>query len=750
MTRKPPESTHPRRFRRTRAAAVLTALALSAPVGLVAATTGTAGAAPADGVPLTFTGDALGRNLVAPAAAANWTWESDDFDQLRTLVDNYSSGGVTFDLGAAVASPTYNRGNPAVTGDETGTLANVDVYFSSAVGGGVDGPDGGTTVDYGETGYSAEEEQALLAWVQDGGVLIANTNSRAFDNTRYLGDNPDQGDFVRVAEPVAYFDGVLSHGCLDQPGPVDCQGGQTESAPAASPVNASAPAELVAGVGAIRNWHTITYFEDGTLPNNAQTLATLSYTCPTPTAAYCTNGSAGPPVVEATFNNNIGSNRTVAAYMDFGSDQFGDGAVVFTSDVDTFSNHYDTGVGGGGGEMAPGNLALAENVLDWIAANRAVALPSDPGFTAITPTRAYDTRNNIGNAGTNDVAGGEFRDVQITGTLPNSSVTIPADATAVALNVTATNQTGAGFLTVTPGGAAKSNTSNLNIPPGLIDVANATVVGLGSAGKVRVYNENNPTDIIVDVVGYWAPGSGEFLTATNPADGRVFDTRNSTKLAQGESRKVQITGGVVPGGATGVVMNVTATNGDRGGFLTVHDTPTVPNASNVNFRANTNVPNLVFAKLAGDGSVYVTNAIGSTDVIFDVAGYFSTSGSGINAVGPGRIFDTRQPIGQLFAGKVASNGSATVGINGAQGLLPTDNVGSVLVNLTVNEPAAAGFLTAYPNAGGVPNASNVNFAPGQTVANLALAQVGADGNLRVANTSPGASHVIIDVFAWFD
>jgi hypothetical protein len=44
----------------------------------------------------------------------------------------------------------------------------------------------------------------------------------------------------------------------------------------------------------------------------------------------------------------------------------------------------------------------------------------------------------------------------------------------------------------------------------------------------------------------------------------------------------------------------------------------------------------------------------------------------------------------------------------------------------------------------------VNFAPGQTVANLALAKVSDDGKLAVANTSPGASNVIVDVFAWFD
>jgi hypothetical protein len=726
-TKTPHESGAGRRWRRFRALGVLAATSLAAPlaVAAVATTAGPAGAAPGDGPPLVVSGDALSRNLSAPSDP-NWTWASSDYDDFRALFAAYNSGGVTFDTTSvpSVASPSYNDPNPAVNGDETGSLANVDVYISSAVGG------GGTEA---QSHYTEEEEQALLRWVRAGGVLIANTNSRAFDVTRYLGDDPDSGDYVRVAEPVAFFDGT--HGCLDQPGTPDCAGGQDESAPAAAQV--ASGTDLSTGVTSIRNWHTITYFEDGTLPNNAVTVATLSYTCDE-AAATCKDPAATP-----AYNNNIGTNRAVVAYMPFGSQQFGKGAVVFSSDVDTFSNHYPEG----SGDLTGGNLQLANNVISWIATNRATPQATDPGFTAITPTRVYDTRNGIGTT-VGKVAGGTFRDVQITGTL-SSGVTIPSDATAVAINLTATNQDAAGFLTVTPGGAAKSNTSNLNIPAGLIDVANAAAVGLADGGKIRVYNENNPTDVIVDVVGYWAPSSGDYLTATDPT--RVFDTRSSTKIGEGETRNVPIVGlAGVPSGATGVVLNVTSTNSDRGGFITVHDTPTVPNASNVNFRAGVNVPNLVFAKLAADGSVYVTNAIGSTDVVLDVNGYFSDDGSGVHAVGPGRIYDTRIPIGTLAAGKVASNGTAIVGINGAGGLLPTDGVGSVLVNLTVDQPDAAGFLTAYPNTLAVPDASNVNFAPGQTVANLALAKVSDDGKLAVANTSPGASNVIVDVFAWFD
>jgi hypothetical protein len=110
-------------------------------------------------------------------------------------------------------------------------------------------------------------------------------------------------------------------------------------------------------------------------------------------------------------------------------------------------------------------------------------------------------------------------------------------------------------------------------------------------------------------------------------------------------------------------------------------------------------------------------------------------------VAPDRLLDTRA------TGKVSPNGGVvTFDVRGRGGVDATAQ--SVLVNITVNEPGAAGFLTAFPE-GAVPNASNVNFAPNQTVANLALARIGADGKVRIANNSPGSSHVIADVFAWF-
>jgi hypothetical protein len=78
---------------------------------------------------------------------------------------------------------------------------------------------------------------------------------------------------------------------------------------------------------------------------------------------------------------------------------------------------------------------------------------------------------------------------------------------------------------------------------------------------------------------------------------------------------------------------------------------------------------------------------------------------------------------------------------------------AVVANITVVSPSRAGWLTAYPSGGPEPEASNVNFNPGQTVPNLALLRVGGNGKVRVilrsVDAQAGSAHVLIDVVGWF-
>ncbi len=67
------------------------------------------------------------------------------------------------------------------------------------------------------------------------------------------------------------------------------------------------------------------------------------------------------------------------------------------------------------------------------------------------------------------------------------------------------------------------------------------------------------------------------------------------------------------------------------------------------------------------------------------------------------------------------------------------------MNLTVTQPTAGGFLTAYASGGTVPGRRVANFTAGTTLANLSLVPVGADGAIALRTTVAGTVHVIADV-----
>jgi len=116
------------------------------------------------------------------------------------------------------------------------------------------------------------------------------------------------------------------------------------------------------------------------------------------------------------------------------------------------------------------------------------------GFTGRAPTRVLDTRIGTG-APTAKLGAGRT----LTLTIPG----LPAGATAVALNVTATNPTDPSYLSVYPGGGPRPAASNLNYIPGQT-IPNMVLVPLGPGGTVTFYNAVGTVDVIADLVGYYS------------------------------------------------------------------------------------------------------------------------------------------------------------------------------------------------------------------------------------------------------
>ena len=69
------------------------------------------------------------------------------------------------------------------------------------------------------------------------------------------------------------------------------------------------------------------------------------------------------------------------------------------------------------------------------------------------------------------------------------------------------------------------------------------------------------------------------------------------------------------------------------------------------------------------------------------------------------------------------------------------------INVTVDQPGAAGYVTAFPCGQSPPLASNLNYAPGQTVANLATVPINATRS--VCFFTLAATHLIVDVAGYY-
>ena len=123
---------------------------------------------------------------------------------------------------------------------------------------------------------------------------------------------------------------------------------------------------------------------------------------------------------------------------------------------------------------------------------------SEPGalFSAVTPARVLDSRFGTGGYSSPWPADGT-RDVAVTGLAG-----VPANATAVVLNLTVTNPTSGGYLTVYPAGVTRLTASNLNFGPGQT-IPNLVVAFTGPGAMISIYNATGSTDVIADVVGYY-------------------------------------------------------------------------------------------------------------------------------------------------------------------------------------------------------------------------------------------------------
>ncbi len=135
-------------------------------------------------------------------------------------------------------------------------------------------------------------------------------------------------------------------------------------------------------------------------------------------------------------------------------------------------------------------------------------------FIGITPVRVLDTRVPIGVASKAKLGPGQSINVAIAG--HNG---IPADATAVAINIAIADATGNSYLTIYPTGATKPVTSADNAAPGLV-MDSGSSYELGTAGELTVFNATASVNVIIDATGYYAT-TAPSVTSISPTAGPV-------------------------------------------------------------------------------------------------------------------------------------------------------------------------------------------------------------------------------------
>jgi len=447
--------------------------------------------------------------------------------------------------------------------------------------------------------------------------------------------------------------------------------------------------------------------------------------------------------VTTSANGALGVTATSTAWLSDGwSFDFGDGTQVEAGTYGVASHTY----------AKPGTYTITisgtsmVNGQPFTATDTFTTTGSD--YTPYGPTRILDTRKGLGAQKAKVPA---ISDIRLT-VAGNGS--IPADVTAVALNVTVTDTVGNGYISVFPSNG-NGAVSNLNYLAGQT-VTNSVIVPVGVDGDIALLNmgkAGGSADLIADVSGYFTRSASSSYSAVTPA--RILDTRHGTgaptaTVAPNHGLSVGIVGvDSIPAGTTAVALHVTATDTTANGWIAAEpDGAGIPSTSNLNYLKGQTVANTVIVPVAPDGKIELYNGggTGSVDLIADVTGYFSTNSAEVyTAVIPYRAWDSRKSGVALGA-----DTTTTYALN--NGILPPGTpVGATLItNVTVTDLTANGFVTAFPAGAVRPGVSNLNYLSGQTVAGMSLlAATGSTQQISIYNQSTGHGDVILDVFGYF-
>ncbi len=276
----------------------------------------------------------------------------------------------------------------------------------------------------------------------------------------------------------------------------------------------------------------------------------------------------------------------------------------------------------------------------------------------------------------------------------------------------------------------------------------AAALTMGSAATADpAASDDGPLRVIdVDLPGaaersMGAAAGGSLYTTVSPT--RVLDTRSSGGQVPGGGTVTVDLSTRVPEGTTAVVLNLTGVSPTNGTYVTVWPAEeSRPTASNLNLVANETRANAVTVALGPSRTLNLFNAVGRIHLLADLSGYYAPQGQTLyNTRAPQRVLDTRNGGGPIAAG-------TSINVDTSRFLAST-GVRAITINLTVVNPTANTFVTAYRNGVTRPAVSSINASRGTIIANQVTVALGGDNDIRLYN-SAGSAHVIVDLVGDYD
>ncbi len=381
-------------------------------------------------------------------------------------------------------------------------------------------------------------------------------------------------------------------------------------------------------------------------------------------------------------------------------------------------------------------------------------------FETMTPCRLVDTRTQNGGGG--PIPGNSYETFNLPQLSHDKGCADLSQAAAFSLNVTLIPEHGipVSYLTIWPAGENRPVVSTMNSLDARVK-ANAAIVPGGLNNGVSVF-VTEPADVVLDIDGFFAPSTQSTLQFHTLPPCRVADTRSASypqgmglpHLSGGATRDFPVlnNSGCFPAGinAAAYSFNLTAVPypslGHSLAYLEVWPTGQRPQnpVSTLNNLTGTYVANaaIVPAGTSGKITTYVSN---DTDLLIDVNGYFSNTGSNglsLYPVIPCRVIDTRHVgSGLPFSGQL--NPPVDVVDSGCGA--PATAQGYVF-NATVVPSPSLSYLTLWPDGTTQPIVSTLNAADGWITSNMAIVPT---TNGKVDAFAGGTTQLILDIFSYF-